>query len=112
MSGYLLNSISDVNKSEIIYVTKSSNVTILCPFKSAKAFLQWNGPPNLTSYSDNNAVNPAVKDVGIVRGRANGEYNLIVYGFEESNEGTYQCITVYDGKPVMYAVNVLLQISK
>ncbi|VDI10944.1 Hypothetical predicted protein [Mytilus galloprovincialis] len=102
----------DINKSEIIYVAKSSNLTIRCPFKSTKASFQWSGPPNLTSYSDNSKVNPAVKGVGISRGRENGKYNLIIYGFEESNEGVYQCLTLNDGKPVIHTFNFMLQINK
>ncbi|CAG2254812.1 unnamed protein product [Mytilus edulis] len=106
------NITSNINKSELLYVTRSSNLTIRCPFKSTNASLLWNGPPNLTSYSDNSVVNPAVKDVGIITGREHGEYNLIIYGFVESNEGAYQCSTLNDGQPVLRAFNVKLQIRK
>lgn len=105
-------SISDITKSEILYVTKASNFTISCPFESVNARVLWRGPPNLTSYSDNSKVNPALKDVVIIGGRSNGEYNLFIYSFEESKEGAYQCLTLDDGKHVLHTVNVMLQISK
>lgn len=112
MLAKLLNFISDIYKSEILYVSKASNFTISCPFESVNFPVQWSGPPNLTVYSENSKINPALNNVGIIRGSANGELNLIIYDFEESNEGTYQCITLTDGKLVMYTMNVMLQISK
>lgn len=108
---YDLSITSDISNSEILYVTKASNVTIDCPFQSVHARVLWSGPPNLTSYSDNSKVNPALKDVGIIRGSENGNYSLIIYGFEESNAGAYQCVKS-NGKNVMHAVTVKLQISK
>lgn len=74
--------------------------------------MQWSGPPNFTTYNEHSAINPAVKDVEIIRSIENGEFNLIIYGFNESNEGAYQCLTLNEGKHVMHDFNVLLQISK
>lgn len=103
---------SDIHKSEILYVNKASNVTLPCPFASAKPSFQWSGPPNRTSYSNNFNVNPAVKDIEIMRGSTNGVSYLIIYGFNESNEGVYQCTTTNEGKLVMHDIDVMLQISK
>lgn len=68
----------------------------------------------MTLYSDNSEVNPELKDasVGIIRGSENDKYNLIIYGFEESNEGDYQCVTLHGGKTGTHTVSVMLQISK
>ncbi|XP_076109013.1 opioid-binding protein/cell adhesion molecule-like [Mytilus galloprovincialis] len=99
----------DLNKCEILYVAKSANFTIKCPFKSENGTVVWSGPPNLNTYSDKETVSSKVKGIGIIGDSANGEYTLIIYGFDEPNEGLYQCSAVFDKKPIMYAFEVLLQ---
>ncbi|CAC5357888.1 DSCAM [Mytilus coruscus] len=105
--------ISDLNRSEILFVSHSANFTINCPFQSVNnSTVLWSGPPDLTTYSDKSTVNSEVKGVGISGDSANGEYNLIIYSFKESNEGSYQCSAVIGGMPFMKKFNVMLQISE
>lgn len=60
----------------------------------------------------NNMLSSEVKGIGITGENGKGEFNLVVYGFKETNEGIYQCSTMINNKPVDENFNIRLLISK
>lgn len=98
--------------SKTLYVSIFDNFTINCPLKSEDIKVDWVGPPNMTPYSSNGNVNGKIKGIDIIGDIDNFESSLVIYGFNESNEGAYQCATVNDGKPVTKDFTVILQNSE
>lgn len=101
-----------ITKSEKLYVSKFDNFTIKCPYKSKINKVTWSGPPNMTPYSSNGKVNDQVKGIDIIEDNENGESSLVIYGFNESKDGAYQCVTVNEGIPVNKDFILILQNSE
>ncbi|VDH95494.1 Hypothetical predicted protein [Mytilus galloprovincialis] len=97
---------------ETVYAEKYRNITILCPFKSQDFPLQWNGPKKLRVYADNEKINPKIRGIGITGDNDNGEYNLVIYNFNKSNEGNYKCSTVQNGTAVQQNFELTLEHGK
>lgn len=95
--------------SELMYIVLYHNVSLSCPFQRGEEIPQWIGPPNGSLYNERRTINPKLKDINI---SLDGEFNLIIHGFAESNEGSYQCSSEQEGNAVTKTFELVLQMSK
>lgn len=63
----------------------------------------------MSLYADNENINPEIRGIGITGDNDNGEYNLVIYNFNKSNEGNYKCSTVQNGTAVQHNFELTLE---